>query len=406
MKAIIKKSTASGSITVPSSKSIAHRVLICAAFSDGVTEITNVNFNDDIKATVSCLKSMGIEIEERDNSVITVYGNSHRGKIIFNRQMDCNESGSTLRFMLPFALLDGIKTTFYGSEKLFSRPLEVYEAICKENGIIWEKTANSLTVCGKIKSRRFEVPGDISSQFISGLAMALTQTENDSVIEITTSLESASYVYLTLDALETFGFSVKFDNNKTLFIKGGINGKSPKVYAVPGDESGAAFFGALNSLGGKAELCGLQENSTQGDAVWKEHIKTLTEQYASFSLADCPDLAPILMVVAALNHGAHFTDTSRLKLKESDRGNAMAEELKKCGINITVNENDIIVPKSSVFSPVEEFSSHNDHRIAMSLAVLATVTGGVINGAECVKKSMPEFWQLLKSLNIDFEITA
>ncbi|MBP5245738.1 MAG: 3-phosphoshikimate 1-carboxyvinyltransferase, partial [Clostridia bacterium] len=137
-----------------------------------------------------------------------------------------------------------------------------------------------------------------------------------------------------------------------------------------------------------------------------EHIKTLTEQYASFSLADCPDLAPILMVVAALNHGAHFTDTSRLKLKESDRGNAMAEELKKCGINITVNENDIIVPKSSVFSPVEEFSSHNDHRIAMSLAVLATVTGGIINGAECVKKSMPEFWQLLKSLNIDFEITA
>jgi 3-phosphoshikimate 1-carboxyvinyltransferase len=403
MKAIIEKSTAQGKITVPSSKSIAHRAIICAAFSNGITQILNVNMNDDIIATVSCLKEMGVEIEEQDGTVV-VYGNSHIGKCLSERALNCNESGSTLRFLIPFALLDGVKTTFTGSERLLSRPLDVYEKICKENNIIWEKARNSLTVCGKIKSGRFEIPGNISSQFISGLAMALPHLDSDSVIEINTNLESASYIGLTLDAMNSFGFDVKFENGKTIFIKGNENGQTPKEFTVPGDESGAAFFGALNSFGGNVELLGLQEDSRQGDAVWKEHIKTLSEKYAEISLADCPDLAPILIVTASLHHGARFYDTSRLKLKESDRGNAMADELKKCGIDIIVNENDIIVPKTDVHSPDSEFCSHNDHRIAMSLAVLSTFTGGKINDAECVNKSMPEFWKLLESLKIKVKL--
>ena len=402
MKAVIAKGKARGRITVPSSKSVAHRLLICAAMTDGVTVIDDISPNDDISATVDCLNALGIETKISPTS-ITVYGTG--GRFSQNkRTLPCRESGSTLRFMIPIALTDGIETTFTGSGRLFERPMSVYENICRAGGIAWKKTGGSITVRGKLRGGDYHVPGDISSQFITGLMLALPHTENDSSIILTSPLESGSYVGLTVEALEKFGFEIGSEDGRYI-IKGGQKGVSPGKVSVPGDESGAAFFGILASLGGDIVLDGLDPDTRQGDRIWRDHANAIRNGFCTVSLADCPDLAPILIVAAALSEGAEFTDTARLKYKESDRGAAVAEELAKCGVDITVRGNSITVPGGGVHAPKEDLDSHNDHRIAMALAVLSTVTGGTVNGAEAVAKSMPGFWDMLKELNIDVKLT-
>ena len=395
----IKKGAARGKAEIPSSKSVAHRLLINAALTDSKTEIVGLSMNEDIAATIDCLRTLGAKIECTENKC-TVGGIEPGSDTL--RRLYCRESGSTLRFMIPLCL-DSVKTELYGSPRLIERPHTVYSDICEKNGFLWQSDGEKITVCGRLKSGEYEIPGNISSQFITGLMLALTTLDGDSVIKLTTEPESLSYIEMTVASLSAFGIEVLKKSDREWFVKGGQTRKSPGVINVEADESGAAFFGALNFIGGDVELVNLNENSCQGDRVWRSLFPKLKEGKAEISIKDCPDLGPILMSLAACLNGAVLTDTARLKIKESDRGNAMARELSKLGVKVIVEENRITVDPSEIHAPSEALDGHNDHRIVMSLAVALTLYGGEINGAQAVAKSMPQFFTMLNSLGIETE---
>lgn len=397
MKAIIKKGKATGKIFIPASKSVAHRMLIAASFFKGKTEIHNLPENDDVAATADCLKKMGVTIkfEGRDAFVYGIGTDFELNGSI----LDCRESGTTLRLLLPCALVNSGNFTMKGSNRLFMRPLSVYKDICNQNGILWKQDENSVTLSGQLHAGNYSFPGNISSQFVSGLLLALVHANGKSTLKLTGKTESASYIALTIQALKMFGFNVDFSNGEYV-ICGNQTGVSPLKISVPTDQSSAAFFGALNALGGNVEFVDFYNDGVQGDRVWKEYMEKICSGFCEISLADCPDLAPVLMALAAANNGAKFHDTARLRFKESDRGLAMAKELKKMNVNVEIGENSITVG-NTLCAPNEPLYGHNDHRIAMALAVLLTKTGGEIDDAQCVKKSLPEFWSMLKKLNVD-----
>lgn len=399
MNIIIKKGTASGVVSIPSSKSVAHRLLINAALTDGETIINGLSLNEDIGATIDCLKTLGAKIDY-SHGRCTVHGTNGRGGSL--RRLHCRESGSTLRFMIPLCL-DSVKTELYGSPRLIERPHSVYGEICEKNGLLWQSDGEKITVCGGLKSGEYEVPGNISSQFVTGLMLALPTLEGDSVIRLTTEPESLSYIDMTVASLAAFGIVVEKRSEREWFIKGSQNRRSPGIINVEADESGAAFFGALNYIGGDVKLDNLNNNSCQGDRVWRLFFPMLESGRPEISIKDCPDLGPILMSLAACLNGVTLRDTARLKIKESDRGGAMAEELEKLGVKVTVEENTITVDPSGIHAPNEALDGHNDHRIVMSLAVLLTQFGGRINGAQAVSKSMPQFFTMLNSLGIETE---
>lgn len=399
MNITIKKGTASGVVSIPSSKSVAHRLLINAALTDGETIINGLSLNEDIGATIDCLKTLGAKIDY-SHGRCTVHGTNDRGES--PRRLHCRESGSTLRFMIPLCL-DSVKTELYGSPRLIERPHSVYGEICEKNGFLWQSDGEKITVCGGLKSGEYEVPGNISSQFITGLMLALPTLEGDSVIRLTTEPESLSYIDMTVASLAAFGIVIEKRSEREWFIKGSQNRRSPGIINVEADESGAAFFGALNYIGGDVKFDNLNNNSCQGDRVWRLFFPMLESGRPEISIKDCPDLGPILMSLAACLNGVTLRDTARLKIKESDRGGAMAEELEKLGVKVTVEENTITVDSSGIHAPNEALDGHNDHRIVMSLAIMLTQFGGKINGAQAVSKSMPQFFTMLNSLGIETE---
>ena len=399
MKVIIKPSIASGEITAPPSKSYAHRLLICSALAKGVSTINGVINSKDMEATLNCIKALGVSYS-KENNVVTV--NSENSLKSEESEFYCNESGSTLRFFIPIALANGGINKFYGTEKLLSRGLEVYEEICESQGIKVTKEKNSVTFEGKLKSDTFNVRGDISSQFISGLLFALPLLNGDSVINVTTNLESAGYIDITLDTLKAFGIEISREQN-SFFVKG--NQKyQPQNVTVEGDMSNAAFLDAFNVLGGDVFVIGCNKSSYQADSVYMQHMESLKNSAPEIDLSNCPDLAPILFAIAASQNGATFVGTKRLKIKESDRAEVMALELKKFGISVDVHENSVIVHKGEIKKPTETLCGHNDHRIVMSLAVLSTIYGGEIDGCEAVSKSYPTFFEDIKSLGIKWEM--
>lgn len=395
----IKKSTASGRIAAPPSKSMAHRYLICGALS-GESLIKGLAFSEDINATLGCLKALGAKIEIKDNTVLI-------GGIDFNKEITeplyCSESGSTLRFLIPICLLFDREITLMGTERLFSRSLSVYEEICNAQGISFLKGKDFVTIKGRLKSGKYSVRGDISSQFISGLMLALSLLEEDSVIELCGDVESGSYLNLTIKALADFGVRISKTDEKTIYIKGSQDYKNREI-TVEGDYSNSAFLEAFNLFGGNVFIEGLSESSAQGDRVYKEIFKNILREYTSVDISDCPDLAPVLMAVAAAKHGGEFLGTRRLKIKESDRGEAMRAELRKFGIEVLCEQNKITVKKSELKSPTVQLFGHNDHRIVMALAVLLSITGGKIKGAEAVAKSYPDFWDNIRALGIEAAI--
>ncbi len=393
-------SRAFGRVNAPPSKSMAHRLLICGALSKQ-SVISGVSFSKDIEATLSCLKALGAKIVI-EGDTITI-GGIDINKTAASQVLFCNESGSTLRFLIPLCLLFGQPFTLGGSQRLMERPLAVYDEICKSQGIIFKQGETSLSLCGKLSAGKYTVRGDISSQFISGLMFALPLLQQDSIIEITGKLESASYLNLTVKALADFGVQITRYDERTFYIKGNQTYKSRDL-KVEGDYSNAAFFEAFNLIGGNVAVSNLSKISAQGDRVYKKMLAQIREGAPSLDISDCPDLAPVLIASAALKNGAVFTGTRRLKIKESDRGAAMAEELSKFGCDIKVFENKIAVPKSELYSPKLPLSSHNDHRIAMALSVVASVYGGEIYGAEAVSKSFPDYFERLNSLGIKTEV--
>ena len=396
MKVTIAPGVAKGSIGAPPSKSMAHRMLMGAGLADGISVVENIDLSEDIKATLGMLEALGgaYKIEGR-TVVMTGVG---KKTLQANQVLDSKESGSTLRFFIPLVLTGGRKCEFTGAKRLFERPLGIYEDICKEQGILFEKSEMGLKVSGQLKAAHYKVCGNISSQFITGLLFALPLLDEDSVLEVLPPVESKAYIDMTLEVLELFGIKIHRDN-MMFYIKGNQIYKAGHQ-VVEGDYSNAAFLDALNLIGGEVQVNGLREDSLQGDRIYRKYYERLREENPIMDLSECPDLGPILMGMAAARKGARFTGTRRLKIKESDRGAVMAEELAKFGIRVDVEENEIVVHADSLQTPKTVLNSHNDHRIAMTLATLCTITGGEIEGAESVRKSFPNYFEVLDSLGI------
>ena len=399
MTVTIEKGRAYGRVAAPPSKSVSHRYLVCGALS-GESVINNIAFSEDVKATIGCLESLGATTDICGNSV-KIGGMSPDG-VLKSNELFCNESGSTLRFMIPICLLFGKKITLCGTKRLLSRSLSVYKELCDSQGIEFNQTEDSVTVCGKLSPGKYSVRGDISSQFISGLMFSLPLLNGDSTIDITSALESGSYLNMTVKALADFGVRISRTDEHTIFIKGNQVYKSREL-EVEGDCSNAAFFEALNSMGGNVAVTGLKKDTCQGDSVYKKLFGKLVRGFTEIDVSDCPDLAPVLMAAAAANKGVKLTGTHRLKIKESDRGAAMAAELKKFGCRTVVSENEITVHPCTLSRPEIPLEGHNDHRIVMALSLLCSITGGIIFGAEAVAKSFPDFFEKLSSLGIKVE---
>lgn len=396
MKVTIAPGKAQGEIFAPPSKSMAHRLLIGAGLADGISVVDNIDLSEDIKATLGILEALGGEYTIESHKVV-MKGTGGK-KIKTNQILDSKESGSTLRFFIPLVLTGGGCTEFHGAKRLFERPLGIYEEICKAQGIVFEKSETGLKVDGQLKEAHYKVPGNISSQFITGLLYALPLLDKDSVLEVLPPIESKAYIDMTLEALETFGVVIKQEDN-TFYINGNQTYQAKNV-TVEGDYSNAAFLDAFNLIGGDVTVKGLRADSLQGDQVYKKYYEILKGNHPVMDIAECPDLGPILIGMAASLHGAKFTGTKRLQIKESDRGAVMAEELLKFGIKVDVRENEIIVYPGILQKPKETLSSHNDHRIAMTMATLCTIAGGTIEGAESVRKSFPDYYKVIESLGI------
>jgi 3-phosphoshikimate 1-carboxyvinyltransferase len=297
--------------------------------------------------------------------------------------------------------LCGNEATLSGTEKLLSRPLSVYETICKEQDISYTQKKTSVSVKGKLRAGEYKIPGNISSQFITGLLFTLPLCDGDSILHILPPIESRSYLDLTIEALRAFGIEIVWQDDRNIFIKGNQTYRSSDV-CVEGDYSNAAFFAALNLFGHQVSVTGLSENSSQGDKAYVSFFEMLNKGKPTIHIDNCPDLGPVLMAVAAAKNGAVFTGTKRLKIKESDRGIAMATELSKFGVSVTVLEDSIIVCPNQFHAPLEPLYCHNDHRVVMALSTLLCMTGGEIDGAEAVKKSLPEYFEMMKNLGAQY----
>lgn len=398
MELNISKGRAHGVVQAPPSKSMAHRMLLCAGLAAGESVVHNIAFSEDILATLDVLRALGAACRV-DGDTVTITGADPR-EAHYVGVLSCRESGSTLRFCIPLLLLSGSTFTLTGKGRLMHRPQDVYVDLCTKQGLLFEQGDETIRLRGPLHAGEYVLPGDISSQFISGLLFALPLKQQDSTIHILPPVESRSYIDITIQALGMFGVQAHWDEDEenTLLIPGGQH-YTPREVTVEGDYSNAAFFGALAAFGDDVTVTGLQP-SLQGDRVYAHYFEQLRQGKATLDVTDCPDLGPILMAVAAVLHGARLTGTRRLRIKESDRGVVMAQELKKLGVHCDLQENTIeIFP--GIQAPERPLLGHNDHRIVMSCAVLLTRTGGRLSGAEAVTKSFPGFFEQLQNIGIE-----
>ncbi|MBE6068096.1 MAG: 3-phosphoshikimate 1-carboxyvinyltransferase [Clostridium lundense] len=415
----ITPSSLRGDIKIPPSKSLAHRAVICAGLSEGISNIDNIIFSEDIKATTMGMESFGIEVNRKDES-INIKGKSKLSLV--KNIINCNESGSTLRFLIPLALLTGEEISFEGRGKLVSRPLDVYYEMLKNQNIHYENNNGQLPlkVKGSLKPGTFYVKGNISSQFITGLMFSLPLLEGDSKIIVTTELESKGYVDLTIDCMDKFGVKIENKDYKEFYIKGNqkyIN----RDYRVEGDFSQAAFWIVAGILGTNIKCKDLNLNSLQGDKIILDIVKVMGANIKIsedtievcesetkgivIDASECPDLVPILSVLGALSEGTtKIINAERVRIKECDRLKAMQTELSKVGADIEETEDGLIIKgKSSLKGGTVD--SWNDHRIAMAMAVASIKCQEpiIITNSNAVTKSYPEFWKDFKMLggNID-----
>ena len=403
MLVTINKSIANGIIDAQPSKSYAHRLLIAACLSQEDSIIRNVVLSNDILATINCIKTLGKEIIIEGDYKKTIYIKNDNtfnindyDELVFN----CLESGSTLRFFIPIALLLNKKVKFVGTEKLISRGIQVYEDICINQGIEIIKEKDSITFNGKLLSDNFQIPGNISSQFITGLLYALPLLPEDSSINIITNLESRNYIDITIDVLKQAGIVIERNNDFSYNIIG-----SQKYYgldySVEGDYSNSAFIDCFNYLNGLVTINGLNKNSYQGDKQYIQFFEQLNNGYCECNIKNCIDLGPILFCFAGLKHGGCFTGVSRLRIKESDRIGDIKEELEKFNIEVIEEEDKVIIKNDNISKPNSILNGKNDHRIVMALSIMLSVYGGKIDGIEAVNKSYPSFFDDLKTLGIE-----
>ena len=410
----INPGTLKGEVIIPPSKSISHRAIICAGLSEGVSNIENVGLSQDITATCAAMKSFGVQITEQKNSLI-IRGSA--GLNIKDSDIDCSESGSTLRFLIPLAAAAGRKVTFQGRGKLIERPLQPYYDIFDEQKIRYMNSGGKLplTIDGKLKPWKFKIKGNISSQFISGLLFALPVLDGDSGIIITTELESRPYIDLTLNMLERFGINVENNDYKEFHIIGNQKYKASDC-RIEGDFSQAAFWLAAGTLGSDVVCAGLNMDSLQGDknilnvmesmggntTVERDRVKANPSETKGtiIDASQIPDLVPVITVLAALSKGTtEIINAERLRFKESDRLTSISCELNKIGADIKETEDGLIIEGKDMLEG-GKVDSWNDHRIAMAMAVASTRCKNplIIRNADCVKKSYPDFWNDFRNL--------
>lgn len=414
MNVVITPTALRGEVQVPSSKSIGHRDLICAALAEGESVVDNISPSQDIEATCHILTALGAAIDEISSAYAGRTAFRIRGglrKQAGTVLADACESGSTLRFLIPAGLYSGNRVTFIGQGRLAERPLDPYYKIFEEKGISYEmgETALPLTVEGILPPGTYALPGNVSSQFFSGLLMTLPLLDGDSRLYSTTPLESASYVNITLDCVRQHGIAIEKERDGAYKICG--NQKyTAGTFAVEGDYSQAAFWLAAGILGKPVRCTGLRRQSPQGDEAIIDSIRSmggtlLENEYIeaqpsalhgqTIDVEDCPDLVPILTVLAAVASGTtHIIHAGRVRLKECDRLHAMAAELNKLGANVREEPEGLLIHGvSSLTGGI--VSGWNDHRIAMALGIASQRCTGTltIEGAECVRKSYPAFWE-------------
>ena len=398
MKVKILPSKTSGEVSAPPSKSFAHRYLIGSVLSRGKCVIKNIADSDDISATLSCIEQLGGSVT-KDGNIVTVIPTNE--KQIENAVFDCKESGSTLRFFIPVVLATGAKNcTFLGSERLLARGIKEYEKLFENSDVKIKSDEKSIEVNGTLSAGNYEISGEVSSQYTTGMLFALSRLAGKSTLKITGNAESRAYVDMTIKVLKDFGADIT-ETEKNFFEINGKGRLSPGEFTVEGDWSNAAFLIALSRLVGTISVSGLNENSVQGDRFCTAAFDALDGENAEIDLKDCPDLAPILFSYAAYKNGGKFINTRRLRVKESDRANVMAEELKKFGANVKVYENSVEIEKTQLKPPIVPLCGHNDHRIVMALSVLAAVFGAEIDGAEAVNKSYPDFFRVIKKAGVN-----
>lgn len=383
-----------GNIRAIPSKSQAHRLLICAAFADRRTVLHCPDTNRDIEATAACLRALGAGICRTE----TGYTVDPIVELQETAVLDCGESGSTLRFMLPIVGALGVDATFLMAGRLSNRPLSPLWAEMERMGCqLSRPTEDTLRCAGQLRCGSYVIDGGVSSQFITGLLFAMALLNGSSSLTITGKIESAPYIQMTRDALRTFG--VECEDNT---LRSNRPFRSPGELSVEGDWSNAAFFLAANALGSDLQITGLQADSSQGD---RAVVSALTQLCGNCTIgaADIPDLVPILSVVAGANKGAVFSDIQRLRLKESDRVESVIAMLNALGVRAEATESTLTVyPGQFCGGTVDAV---NDHRIAMSAAIAATIADGpvTITGAQCVAKSYPAFWDEYRRLGGYYE---
>lgn len=398
MNVKILPSKTSGEVSAPPSKSFAHRYLIGSVLSCGKCVIKNIADSDDISATLSCIEQLGGSVT-KDGNIVTVIPTNE--KQIENAVFDCKESGSTLRFFIPVVLATGAKNcTFLGSERLLARGIKEYEKLFENSDVKIKSDEKSIEVNGTLSAGNYEISGEVSSQYTTGMLFALSVLDGKSTLKITGNAESRAYVDMTIKVLKDFGADIT-ETEKNFFEINGKGRLSPGEFTVEGDWSNAAFLIALSRLLGTISISGLNEHSVQGDRFLSVAFDALDGENAEIDLKDCPDLAPILFAYAAYKNGGRFTNTRRLRVKESDRANVMAEELKKFGANVKVYENSVEIERTQLKPPIVPLCGHNDHRIVMALSVLAAVFGAEIDGAEAVNKSYPDFFRVIKKAGVN-----
>ena len=410
----------SGTITAPPSKSMAHRAVLCAALAEGRSHITNLEFSKDISATLGAAGQLCAEVRTGPADAV-VEGLGHFRPL--SAPVDCCESGSTLRFLIPIASLTGQAVTFTGRGRLMERPQSVYETLYREQNLRFEQSSAGLTVEGALTPGDYTLAGNVSSQFISGLLFALPLLDGDSTLHLLPPVESRSYIDMTRAVQAAFGVTSRWMDETTLFLPGNQHYHACD-YTVEGDYSQAAFPAVLGAVCGGVTVTGLRPETLQGDAVILDILRrcgakfTCTAEGFRFEkaplhgvdidLADCPDLGPVLMVLGLLCEGTTvIRNAERLRLKESDRIAAMEAELRACGGVLESAGGTITVQGCAdhLHAPEAPLHGHNDHRVVMSLAVLALCTGLplTVDDAEAIQKSWPHFFTAIRPLGAEVE---
>ena len=373
MDITIRPAQLSGSVHAISSKSQAHRLMILSAFADGPTHLIMKGTGRDITATVRCLQALGAHISTDDKGYVI----QPTKQIPSSAELHCDESGSTLRFLLPIIGALGINGTFHMTGRLPARPLSPLWEEMERMGCCLSRPAHDKVVCtGKLKPGKYSIAGNVSSQFITGLMLAFPLINGHSDLNVTGPISSTPYIRMTEEALSKFGPDIK----------------SPGHIHVEGDWSNGAFFLAASALGNQVEVIGLEMNTVQGDRAVTNLIPKLND-FCTLDVDETPDLVPILSIVASVNKGAIFTNVHRLRAKESDRIASVISMIRSLGGHVEECGDSLVIHGTGLTGGTVD--SCNDHRIAMSAAIAATIckTNVTILGAECVEKSYPGFWE-------------